>query len=191
MTVKVSRSASPALFGSALVRFFVIMLAVYAGWFVLYDLWLHPDGRLDAALSRWVAVVTAGALRVVGYDVFIQDRVLGLVGFPGVYVEDGCTGLTTLGLFAGFVLAFPGAWRRRAWFIPLGVVVITLANIARIGLLAVLQRDWPAGFDAVHHFGANTFFYLVVFALWVIWANAGGEAKRGRPAEPALQSAPA
>jgi exosortase family protein XrtF len=167
--------------GPDLARFFLVMLGVYAAWFVLYDLWLHPDGRLDEALSRAVAVATAGCLQVVGYDVFVRDRVLGLAGQTGVYVEDGCTGLTTLGLFAGFVLAFPGTWRRRAWFIPLGVVIVTLANIARIGLLAVLQRDWPAGFDAVHNFGVSTFFYLVVFGLWVLWANLG-RADSTRPA---------
>ncbi len=170
--------------GSALGRFFGVMLAVYAAWFLLYDLWLHPDGRLDAFLSRWVAAITAGGLDVLGYDVFVRDRVLGLVGEIGVYVEDGCTGLTTLGLFAGFVLAFPGSWRRRAWFIPLGVVVVTLANIARIGLLVLLQRSWPAGFDAVHHFGANTFFYLVVFGLWVVWANVGGARDDGNGVAP-------
>jgi exosortase/archaeosortase family protein len=157
------------------------MLGVYAAWFALYDLWLHPDGRLDAVLSRAVAVATAGSLHAVGYDVFVRDRVLGLAGQTGVYVEDGCTGLTTLGLFAGFVLAFPGTWRRRAWFIPMGLAVVTLAIIARIGFLVVMQRDWPAGFDVVHEFGVSTFFYLVVFALWVLWANLGA-ADSGRPA---------
>jgi len=177
----------PALLRSDLVRFFAVMLGVYAAWFVVYDLWLHPAGNLDAALSRWVADATAGGLRLVGYDVIVQDRVLGLTGQPGVYVEDGCTGLTTLGLFAGFVLAYPGRPRRRAWFIPLGAAIITLANVARIALLVVLQRDWPGGFDAVHHFGANTFFYLVVFVLWVVWANTGGGTRpAGAPVDAAM-----
>jgi exosortase/archaeosortase family protein len=162
------------------------MLAVYAAWFLLYDLWLHPDGRLDAWLSRGMAAATAGALEALGYDTFVRDRVLGLTGQIGVYVEDGCTGLTTLGLFAGFVLAFPGSWRRRAWFIPMGVAIVTLANVARIGLLAVLQRDWPGGFDAVHHFGANTFFYLVVFVLWMAWAQVGGHRAADTGATPAV-----
>lgn len=179
------------LFNSDLARFFLVMLAVYAAWFVLYDLWLHPDGRLDAALSRGVAVTTAGGLRVFGYDAFVHDRVLGLRGQTGVYVEDGCTGLTTLGLFAGFVLAFPGSWRRRAWFIPMGVVIVTVANIARIGLLAVLQRDWPSGFDAVHGLGVSTFFYLVVFGLWVLWANIGGAGSPRPSEEPDLRAATA
>ena len=191
MNSSAAAPSRPAWFGSPLVRFFGVMLAIYAAWFLLYDLWLHPDGRLDAALSRAVAVFTAGGLQGLGYDVFVRDRVLGLVGYPGVYVEDGCTGLTTLGLFAGFVVAFPGSWRRRAWFIPLGVVLITLANIMRIGLLVVLQRSWPAGFDAVHHFGANTFFYLVVFALWVVWANVGGRESRSSSGESSLHPAAA
>ena len=36
-----------------LTGFVLKMVAVYAVWFLIYDLWLLPDGRLDAALSEF------------------------------------------------------------------------------------------------------------------------------------------
>lgn len=157
-----------------LVRFFAVLVGVYAIWFVLYDLWLLPDGRLDAWLSHHVASASSGLLGLLGFDVALSGRVLGLVGATGVEVADGCNGLTTVGLFIGFVLAFPGQWQRRLWFLPLGVVVVLLANVLRVAALALVQVHWPAAFDALHSFGATTFFYVVVFLLWVAWANLGG-----------------
>jgi exosortase/archaeosortase family protein len=87
---------------------------------------------------------------------------------------DGCNGLATIGLFAGFVLAFPGSTRRRLLFIPFGIGVIYLANVARVSLLAGLQVHWPPAFEFVHNLGVPAFFHLIVFGLWVLWANYGG-----------------
>lgn len=162
-----------------LFRFFFVLIGVYAVWFVLYDLWLLPDGRLDAWLSYRVAAASSGLLDQFGYGVAHSGRVLGLNGAVGVEVADGCNGLTTVGLFVGFVLAFPGQWQRRLWFLPLGVGVVLLANVLRVAALALVQVHWPAAFDALHNFGATTFFYVVVFLLWVAWANLGGSSAPG------------
>ena len=40
-----------------LIRFLGIMVAAYLVWYVIYDLWLLPDGRLDA----WLSINVAGS----------------------------------------------------------------------------------------------------------------------------------
>lgn len=151
-------------------RFVLIGLVIYLIWFVVYDLWLLPDGRVDTALSVFVAEVSALLLRVFGATVFQEGRIIGLEGHRGLYVEDGCNGLSTLGLFLGFIMAYPGSNRQRAWFIPAGIGVIVVVNIVRIVLLAVVQAHFPAFFDAIHYYAVAPF-YLVVFGLWVLWAR--------------------
>jgi len=91
----------------------------------------------------------------------------------GIIIVNGCNGLSTIGLFSGFVLAFPGRWARRAWFLPVGAVVLYLSNVVRVALLAGLQPHWPSAFDGLHAVGTQ-FFYLVVFGLWVLWVRYGG-----------------
>lgn len=153
--------------------FLAKMLAAYVVWYVVYDLWLLPSGHLDAVVGRSAAVLSGSLLSVFGLDPTVEGRVILLPSGSGVWVADACTGLATVGLFAGFVLAFPGSWRRRAWFLPLGVAVIHLANVVRIAFLAWLRDVAPALFDPVHIWGGTPFFYAIVFGLWMVWAHYG------------------
>ncbi|HYE94773.1 MAG TPA: archaeosortase/exosortase family protein [Rubricoccaceae bacterium] len=169
------------------VSFVAILLVCYGAWYAAYELVLRPDGRLDAAVAHAVAATAWAQLDVLGQPVAVSGRTVRLAGTSGVFVEDGCNGLSALGLFAGFVLAYPGRWRRRLWFVPLGLLVVFLANVARVAALAYFAAHWPAGFDLLHSVGTSAFFYFVIFGLWVLWAHVGGS--RLHPAsalEPAL-----
>jgi exosortase/archaeosortase family protein len=150
------------------------VLAFYGLWYVLYDLWLLPEGTVDRWLSLNVAEVSGALLGSVGFETFVQGRDLALPGVPGVRIANGCNGLSTLGLFVGFVLAYPGSARRRFWFIPLGVLAVYLTNVARVMAMLLSQKYWPAAFEPLHGFGLTTIFYVVVFCLWILWVNYGG-----------------
>jgi exosortase/archaeosortase family protein len=152
------------------------VLAFYALWYVLYDLWLLPDGTVDQWLSLNVASVSGTLLGGLGFEAIVDGRSLALRGIPGVYIANGCNGLSTLGLFVGFVLAYPGSTQRRLWFIPFGVFVVYLTNVLRVVVMVLSQKYWPAAFEPLHGFGLTTIFYVVVFALWVLWANYGESA---------------
>ena len=166
-----SRRARPLLL------FFGKAVAIYGVWYVLYDLWLLPDGRLDEWVSHSVVQVGAFGLDLVGFDTMAEARTLTLPGTPGIQVVDGCNGIGSIGLFVGFVVAFPGRAWRRAWFVPLGIFVIYLSNVGRVTGLLLLQTYWDAGFGAAHSVGAPMFFYTVIFGLWVLWVNYGGHAE--------------
>lgn len=156
----------------ALALFLTKMVAAYAVWFVAYDLWLLPDGRLDAALSAFVASVTGGLLSVFSDAAAVDGRTVWLQGH-GISIVNGCNGLSALSLFVGFVVAYPGAWARRALFIPLGIAVLVLANVLRCVSLLIVLIHRPDIFDAVHFGHAMLVFYAVIFGLWVLWANVG------------------
>lgn len=157
----------------ALTVFLLKMAAVYAVWFVLYDLWLLPDGRLDTWLSEFVASATGVLLAPFYSGLTVDSRTIWATPTAGIYIENGCNGLSALSLFVGFVVAYPGTWARRALFIPLGLAAIVLTNILRCASLLVIQDVWPSIFGQVHGLHALFVFYLVIFALWVLWANWG------------------
>ena len=158
----------------SVLRFLGKMLAAYVVWYVLYDLWLLPDGRLDAWVSHSVADASHGILSAVGLAAEATGRTVGLPDTVGVYIADGCNGLSTIGLFVGFVLAYPGRFWRRLAFIPLGIAAIYATNVGRIVAMVLTQRYWPAAFDPLHGFGLTTIFYVAVFGLWVLWVRYGG-----------------
>src|SRR5690606_26865091 len=130
----------------ALIGLLLKMGAAYAVWFVLYDLWLLPDGRLDTWLSHVVAARTADVLAPFFDGVRVSGRVVRLGASPGIIVEDGCNGLSPLSLFVGFVLAYPGTARRRLLFIPAGLLVVSAVNVLRCAALLVVQAERPGWF---------------------------------------------
>ena len=90
---------------SPLRSFALKALGIFLLWYVLYELWLLPDGRLD----HWVAlrVIDGAALvtRLFGFEVWMHDRVVTIAGNIGIEMVDGCTGISAIGLFLGFVWA--------------------------------------------------------------------------------------
>lgn len=163
---------------AAVVAFGAKMLAVFAVWFVVYELWLLPDGRLDAWLSVSVARMTEAVL-VPFFDTAWSDgRDVWIAEGVGVRIENGCNGLSALSLFVGFVIAYPGTWARRALFIPAGLLAIVATNVLRCASLLVITHYRPDLFEAVHGTHALFVFYVVIFALWVLWTRMSGDERQ-------------
>jgi exosortase family protein XrtF len=153
-------------------------IAIYGLWYVAYDLWLQPSGVLDRQVSLSVASLAGHLASIAGTEVVVEGRELRLARSVGVRIVDGCNGLTTIGLFIGFVVAFPGSALRRAVFLPLGIAVIYASNVLRVAMLVLFREHWPPGFNFVHDLGAPAFFYLIVMGLWIVWANYGAASPR-------------
>ena len=168
--------------------FFAKALAIYGLWYVVYDLWLLPDGRLDQWLSHNVAWMTKNVMSLFGHESESIKRIVYVRNAGGVEVINGCNGLTTVGLFIGFVMAYPGKTWRRALFIPTGVLVIYATNVFRIVIMLFAKLYWPAAFDPLHGFGLTTIFYVTVFGLWVIWVNYGDATEELLAREPGVDA---
>jgi exosortase/archaeosortase family protein len=88
-----------------------------------------------------------------------------------MWVNSGCSGLKQMIQFALLMLIFPGPWKKKLWFIPLGIVVMHLTNIFRIVGMAAVINNWPQYGDFSHDYIFRPFFYLVIFLLWVWWVE--------------------
>jgi exosortase family protein XrtF len=104
-------------------------------------------------------------------------------------VTTGCNGLSTIALFTGFVLAYPGTWRRRALFIPLGALFVFVVNVVRVAVIVVILDRLPQHEDVAHVLVAPSVFYVTVFVLWVVWVRYGG-GPSAEPEAPAPAPAP-
>ena len=155
--------------------FLLKALGIYLGWYLLYELWLLPEGSLDHWLTTNIVSVSAGILQYLDYNVYATGRLIGVGETAGIYLADGCSGIAAMGLFVGFVVAFPGQWIPRIAFIVLGTGIIYLINILRTVVLAIIQQQYPSMFDFTHDYSTTAIFYIVIFALWMIWVNLGGK----------------
>lgn len=88
-----------------------------------------------------------------------------------VRVSPECTTLKQWMHWIFIMLLFPGSWKHKLWYIPLGLIVIHFVNVFRICSLALSLLPWPAHFDFFHDYVIKTFFYFVIFLMWVIWVE--------------------
>jgi archaeosortase B (VPXXXP-CTERM-specific) len=91
--------------------------------------------------------------------------------FPVKIIEE-CTGLYEALLLGAAMLAFPPSWGKIALGVLIGFPIIYALNVARIVMLLVVGRYWPAHFQFVHiYFWQVTMILIVVFAfyVWVRW----------------------
>ncbi len=93
---------------SPLTRFLLIAGVIYIIWYLMYDYYLLPDGRLDAFLSLSGVNLAGGILNIFGWDIYSESRVLAITGTNGVEIQNGCNGLELIGLYMGFILSYPG-----------------------------------------------------------------------------------
>ncbi|UOQ97627.1 exosortase/archaeosortase family protein [Hymenobacter sp. 5317J-9] len=157
-----------------LFRFLLVAVAMYLAWFFGYQQWLGPDGRLDAALCAQITRSSVGLLQGLGFEAAVSPSSRQLVlmsGQPSVVVYPPCNGLVLYALFGGFVLAFPGPWRRKAWFIPAGMALIWGLNVLRVAALAINHRYAHSSLEFNHHYTFNFVVYGCIFGLWMLWAR--------------------
>jgi exosortase family protein XrtF len=108
-----------------------------------------------------------------GYESFISDnatiRTVGIDGTHGLWIGDPCNGLTLFALFAIFIVAYPGPWKHKLWFIPVGITVIHFLNVMRITALCIIVMKRPEWLDFNHTYTFQLLMYGFIFGLWWIW----------------------
>ena len=158
-------------------RFLLIAALLYAAWYIFYTRLIHagsPGYEFDQALCRHIAQASAGVLELAGFKSFAGGAggaMLYLGGWHVVSVGWQCDGLPMMALFAGFIIAYPGAWRTKLWFIPLGILVIHAINILRVVALALNQMYWRSSMEFNHHYTFTIIVYGFIFWLWTIWVR--------------------
>ncbi|GAB3858754.1 archaeosortase/exosortase family protein [Hymenobacter terrigena] len=161
---------------------------MYLLWFFGYEQWLALDGRLDTALCANIARASVRVLQTVGFDATVAPNnpyLLLMSGHPSVIVGIPCNGLVLYALFGGFVLAFPGPWQRKLWFIPAGIVLIWILNVVRVAALAINHHYAHQSVDFNHHYTFTFVVYGCIFGLWMLWAKRLAVRDDGpRPAPP-------
>lgn len=155
-----------------IIRFLVIVFALYILWYAVYELWLHPQGNLDLFLIDITINMSKWILELLNYKVFKgHERVVGIDGTGGLFIGDSCNGINLFALFAGFIIAFKGKVKHKFFYILLGIIVIQLLNVLRIVCLAILDtysRNWT---EFNHTYTFTALIYACIFMLWMIWVN--------------------
>ncbi len=171
---------------NSILLFFVKGGLLYGAWTMFYYLWLSPRTLVDEHFISHIIKSSAWLLETMGYNTFqvISEedfnpdnektfQLLGIVGGDqnnqGVWIGAACNALTLFSLFSIFVIAFPGRWKHKLWFIPAGIVIIHILNLVRVCALCIIAYH---NFDLLafnHTYTFTVFIYACIFALWYWW----------------------
>ncbi len=88
-----------------------------------------------------------------------------------IFINGSCSGLKLIFQVTILFLLFPGPWKHKLWFIPLGWILMHLSNLFRIVSLSVITLWKPEYWHFSHDWILRPFFYLVIFAMWVWWVE--------------------
>jgi exosortase family protein XrtF len=150
---------------------------LYFFWYLIYELWLHPQGAFDAIVINNLVFWSEALLKLMGFRLIPAGsggdaiRVVGIDGTHGLWIGDPCNGITLFALFAGFIISFPGPVTKKLWFVPVGIVFIHFVNVLRITSLNLILRYFPSSLAFNHTYTFTIFVYGFVFLLWLWWVN--------------------
>jgi exosortase family protein XrtF len=158
-------------------RFLLLGTLAYLAWYIAYEFWLKPNSVLDEWVIQRIVNGTRFVLNILGYTLLeplqttgFENRV-GIHGSSGVIVGAPCDGLVLFALFTAFIIAYPGPWKHKAWFIPLGIIGIHCINVGRVAALAIIVNINPDWLAFNHDYTFTILVYSFVFLLWYIWVQ--------------------
>lgn len=162
------------------IRFVIVFVVLYLVLNVLYGLWISSYGAYPDKATEIVTAQTSAIVNLFGEETTTFPKpgsasVAILVGMrSALSVYEGCNGINVMIVFVSFIFAFGGSVRSIAWFIPLGIGIIYIANLARVTALYFIAEYWKEYFYYVHKYAFTAFLYLIVFILWWWWIEKVG-----------------
>lgn len=153
-------------------RFLFFLLSFYLGWYLIYNLWIHPNETTDLFVIDITIFISKWLLELFGYLVFTGvERVIGVDGTGGLWIGDNCNGIALFALFAGFIIAYKGKIKYKIIYILFGIISIEFLNIFRVVALAILDTHSRAWTEFNHTYTFTIIIYGYIFLLWMIWVN--------------------
>lgn len=155
--------------------FLAIFLGLYLGLNITYGVWVSSFGKQADSSTLLITKQTSHILNLFGEETQSQPK----EGSPTVAiikdarvalsVFEGCNSINVMIVFVSFLFAFKGNWKKLAWFLPLGLVLIYIANLLRIIALFYVAEYWRQYFYYIHKYMFTAVIYLIVFMLWWWW----------------------
>jgi exosortase/archaeosortase family protein len=145
---------------------------LYRYWEYNYDHRIFGFQVITPAIFTWFTNgVFMHSKWLVGHFLSITtiDRTFFFENGYSLNIVFSCSGIKQMLQFALLILLYPGPWKHKAWYIPMGLVMIHLTNVIRISGLCVTMAYWPQHWHFAHDYPFRVIFYVVIFFLWVIW----------------------
>jgi exosortase/archaeosortase family protein len=172
-----------ALKNRSILFFFIKLLVLVTAWFVLYAIFLRPDRIIDRPLTNFITNAATNIINIVSPNtaplswqeepVKKEKNVLIKEGKKVLGIQDACNGIDLMFIYVGIIILLPYSAKRKIIFSIAGIVIITLANIARVSILYYIYRYHNAAFEFSHHYFFTILMYVLIFYGWLLFIKKG------------------
>lgn len=157
-------------------KFLLKAVVLYSFCYFFYELILKTYTRFDQYFIRLIIDTCERILSFLNYKTFsskeINDfQVFGIDGSNGVWIGGPCNGITLMFLFAIFIIAYPGNFKHKLWYLPIGIILVYSLNLFRIVSLSLIAYYKPSYLEFNHTYTFTFIAYSFVFSLWMLWVN--------------------
>jgi len=155
---------------------FILLVMHYAYRFWANKLHYHiigfdmePSGAFEFLIRNAVNQSAWFISHILNIDFTLNGYTFNFGNNTYISINSGCSGFKQFYQFIGLMIFYPGPWRKKLWFIPMGVIIIHLTNLFRVIGLSVVLQHIPEHWKWLHDWAFRPFFYVVMFSLWVWW----------------------
>jgi len=181
VTLLKSKKAGPFI---DIALFIIITFAVHKLWWQ-YSSYIYSISAF-LSISGWLAnevyVVSAWInMNILCMDIQLAagNTMIFLKNNTSIFINESCSGFKQMIQILVLFVLFPGPWKHKAWFIPAGMISMFFVNVIRVIGLSYAMLWMPQHWDFIHLWIMRPFYYVVIFAMWVVWV----EKFRGRSYE--------
>ena len=148
---------------------FVFLFLVYLGCLALaYPKFRERYAGAVDVLARFTAHAEYWVFSIFTRHTYVSDKVVSYKGFAVNIIEE-CTGVYEVLIFSAAVLAFPTSWQNKGVGLGLGVPLLYLFNVLRIGVLMLVGKYQPEYFDFMHLYFWQATLILMITSVWLLW----------------------
>lgn len=148
-------------------------VGLYVLWFMLYEWWILPDGRLNHFMTHIQTIMAVFVFKALGYGASYQDfgqiHFVLISGAKRIGISNACNGLVLYPLFAAFIILMLGKWKEKLIFLAVGSSFIFACNVLRIVALVLINRHYHDYLDFHHRYTFTFVMYAFIFGMWVYW----------------------
>lgn len=151
--------------------------------FGFYFFWLISDNWLSHEIAiyhhvwtyfyhlllKGVMFLSIIFLELLGYGIVHGYNSIAIIGSYGILIGNHCVGFGLSFAFVALIMAYPDFLRKKLWFIPLGILIIMIANAVRIAALVVSSFNNGNFIKIEQHDFFNYVVYGIIFLMWLIW----------------------
>lgn len=135
---------------------------------MLYYLFLI--GHSMQFITRWTALISYMALGIIDLPVSIDGVIISTQGFSVRIIRE-CTVVGPVLVMGMGIFSYPASFRRKAWGVLWGTLVMLLVNQIRIASLFFIGIKFPVLLEVAHLIIWQGILIAIGIVIWLIWVE--------------------